>query len=224
MEFIIVGCGKFGQLALDRLRKIRPSNKITAIDIDPRKVAEAHQIGYIETVLQDSLSYLVEKRELLCHSNSWIIPTVPFHLLARIALGIFCGCRLAPLPGFLGSLLPNAFKLDNSTICCSYADFVCPDDCEEGTACTVTGEERKPLYMVLKELEVPGSRVLILISRQLCPGIGGYQARDFFNCIDAIEAGTSIIGTSCRCHAILTAVERRTILAPEIGEKTVFLF
>jgi len=219
MQFIIAGCGKFGELAADRLSFGYPRDKIILVDNDPCKLSMPSQTGDIDKIAGDVVEYLSKKRDDLLRSDSWIIPTVPFHLLARVALGILTDLRLSRLPAFLDALLPNTFRVDDSTLCCSYSDFVCPDDCEEGPACTVTGEKRKPLYTVLQELDVFGSCVRTLVSRQLCPGIGGYQARDFFLCIDGMEEGSTIIGTSCRCHAVLTALTRQTILAAKIDDE-----
>ncbi|MGC8907797.1 MAG: hypothetical protein ACP5M0_10205 [Desulfomonilaceae bacterium] len=206
MEFIIAGYGKFGQMAARRLAERFRDAKMILLDKDPE--AFSGRCEPAATEVCDAAAYLVERRRLLRDSDSWIIPTVPFHLLARVALEALADLRLARLPGALAAALPNPYELDDSTMCCSYADFVCPDDCEEGPTCTVTGEQRKPLFLALEELAVPGGRVRILRSRQLCPGIGGYQARDFFRCIEEIEEGCAVIGTSCRCHAILTAVVR----------------
>ncbi len=210
MQFIIAGYGTFGQLAGSRLRERFPEAKIILVDNDRDKFSAHRQSVITDAAVSDAAEYVLERREALRDSESWIVPTVPFHLLARVAIGMQPDLRLGRLPAALRALLPHAYELDDATICCSYADFVCPDDCAEGPLCAVTGEQRKPLFLALEELEVPGSRMRILRSRQLRPGIGGYQARDFFRCIEGIEEGSTLIGTSCRCHAILTAIVRDT--------------
>lgn len=215
MQLVIIGYGKFGQLAAKRLREAFPAEKIIVVENDVFKLSAAHRSGNLHMLCGNGVEYLVETRDDLLNSESWIIPTVPLHLLANVALRLSADLRQTRLPQLLDALLPNTYRLDDSTLCCSYADFVCPDDCEEGPACTVTGEQRKPLYVVLQELDVPGIPMHILVSQQLSPGIGGYRAQDFFRCIDEIPKSSTIIGTSCRCHAILTAVMRGNKIEPD---------
>lgn len=219
MAFIISGFGKFGQLASERLGHAFPQEELVIVDNDPHKLTTGPISNNMEKIATDAVGYLVERQDTLRHSESWIVPTVPFHLFARVALGILSDLRLAPLPAALSPLVPNTYRIDDATICCSYADFVCPNDCEEGPVCTVTGEARRPLHSVLKELVLHESRMQILVSRQLCPGIGGYTCRDLFECIADIDAGNTVIGTSCRCHAILTAVTRGNRIRDNVSLK-----
>jgi hypothetical protein len=208
LTFIIAGFGKFGRLALERLTHAFPEETLILLDHDPHAFSGGRHTGNVREIVTDAVKYLVEHRDDLGGSETWITPTAPLHLFAGVALGVVSDLRLAALPPTLPSLVPNPYQLDGSTICCSYADFVCPDDCEEGPLCTVTGESRQPLYSRLKGLVLPGYNVQILVSRQLCPGIGGYTSQDLFQCISEIQQGCTVIGTSCRCHAILTAVTR----------------
>jgi hypothetical protein len=109
----------------------------------------------------------------------------------------------------LSGLVPNPFALDGSNLCCSRADFFCPDDCPEGDLCTVTGEPREePLYRMLEELEVPGVTVLVLRSRQIMPGIGGYLLGELMDLTERIPQGRSLIATSCKCHGVITSIEK----------------
>jgi hypothetical protein len=110
----------------------------------------------------------------------------------------------------LSSLVPNPYRVDRATLWCSYADFLCPDDCEEGPECSVTGESRKPLSAVLGNLFFHGKAPKILVSRQLCPGIGGYRSTDLLEFLDDLVGFDGVIGTSCKCHAVLTALRWRS--------------
>ena len=93
----------------------------------------------------------------------------------------------------------------------SYADFICPEDCAEPDCCTVTGEVRdKPLYSLLSQLSVSDFKVHVTRSHQLAPGVGGYRVSALAEVADTLrkdKEGKWLLGTSCRCHGILTALE-----------------
>ncbi len=104
-------------------------------------------------------------------------------------------------------------QVDGSALCCSRADFLCPDDCPEGDLCSVTGMPReRPLFEIIEGLRVPGFATLVQRSHQILPGVGGYSVGELRSLALQRAAGRYLIATSCKCHGIVTAVrieERR---------------
>lgn len=206
MIFVIAGYGQFGKLAASRLRGLYPQSSLVLIDRDsdkftgpdvPKNVCTI--IGEADTVVED----LIRSTTV----DQWIIPTVPFHLLARVISKHFPELHESVLPEQLASMVPNPSRVDPATLWCSYADFLCPDDCEEGDRCSVTGESREPLSTMLQGLTVSDKALRILVSRQLCPGIGGYSSSDLAIFLEGLVGFDGVIGTSCKCHAVLTGLQ-----------------
>lgn len=202
MKFVIAGFGKFGQLALDRIQNAFPSPEFMIIDTDPdtlNKVPEGHTV-----VLADAVSYLCKSGNFL--EDDIVLPMVPFNLVAECALSLKGDLRKTALPEGLERFLPNPFRMDDHTIFLSQADFKCPDDCPEGERCTVTGEFRLPLYEYLEKQDFGSAQLLLLHSFQVTPGVGGFRFGELMRLIDGIGGSISLVGSSCKCHAVLTAV------------------
>jgi hypothetical protein len=204
MSYIVLGYGKFGRLAVERLHAAFPSISITVVERSPAQVAGCSPAG-AAVVREDATAFLLTSE--LATPEAIIIPMVPFHLAASYIMARASGCRESPLPANLMEMVPNPLRLDEATLCCSKADFLCPDDCPEGDACTVTGLPRTPLYCDLEALRIPEITVLIQRSAQILPGIGGYQFKDLQSMALRIPSGKYIVGTSCKCHAIMTGLE-----------------
>jgi len=178
---------------------------ILIVEHDRAKLAGA-PVGTATVIIADVVDVLAESAEL--NDGDVVLPMVPFHLVASYLLRIVPGLRRASLPDGLDLLVPNPFRVDDSTLCCSRADFICPDDCLEGEKCMVTGLPRRPLYADLECLEIPGYSVFVQRSSQILPGIGGYRWGGVAKIPAHLAAGKHLIVTSCKCHAIMTAVER----------------
>lgn len=209
MVFVIAGYGQFGKLAAFRLGDLYPSESLVVVDRDPTTFAGADVPLDAQKIVADAdpfITALIESPR----AEQWIIPTVPFHLLARVALRRFPELKEAVLPKELSSLVPNPCEVDRATLWCSYSDFLCPDDCEEGPKCSVTGEAREPLSAALQNLVFGKRAVKILVSHQLCLGIGGYRSTDLLAFLDDLVGFDGVIGTSCKCHAVLTALRWRS--------------
>jgi hypothetical protein len=53
-------------------------------------------------------------------------------------------------------------------------------------------------------------KVYVIRSHQLAPGLGGYKVADLARMAEKLtsdDKGQWLLGTSCRCHGILTAME-----------------
>jgi hypothetical protein len=203
--FVIAGLGKFGCLALERLRHSFPHARIIVLEQDGEKSAykSSPSVSIIEG---DAVSLLLDAP--LFHAEDLIIPMVPFNLAASYVLAKHANTREIAIPKEMLDLLPNPMVVNESNIVCSRADFVCPDDCPEGELCTVTGKPREPLYDALERLELPGYTILVQRSSQILPGVGGYRLGDLHRLAQLVDKGRFLIATSCKCHGILTAVTR----------------
>jgi hypothetical protein len=205
MKFIVAGFGQFGQLALDRIQDTFPSPEFVIIDTDPdtlNKVPEGHTC-----ILADAVLFLCKSRDLV--EDDIVLPMVPFNLVAECALRFKVELSKASLPDEIEKLLPNPFRMDDHTIFFSQAEFKCPDDCPEGEKCTVTGEYRLPLYEYLEKQDFGRAKLKLMQSFQVTPGVGGFRFGELMQLIDGIEGGLNLVGSSCKCHAVLTAVMKQ---------------
>lgn len=204
MNYLIIGYGKFGRLAVERLLNLGTESTITIVEQN-RDQIDGTVAPQVKTVVQDGISFLVDSAKI--GQEDVVVPMVPFHLAASFISSSTPGCRAIPFAEELESLVPNPFPLDQSNLCCSKAEFMCPDDCPEGDLCTVTGMPREPLYHKLESLEITGFTVLVQRSFQILPGVGGYRYHDLCRMKEQSTSGKYLIATSCKCHAILTALQ-----------------
>ncbi len=208
MRYIIAGYGKFGRIAHQRLRDAFPDARIVVVEKNPRKGPVP--TGSTVTVFTgDAVSFLTDSP--FPDEADIIIPMIPIHLAAHYVRALNPGTTFADLDDRVARQTPNPLMLDASTLCCSYADFLCPDDCPEGENCTVTGRPRDvPLYKRLSSITVQGTDILVLRSRQILPGVGGYPLHELKRPADSLAPGRHMIATSCKCHGIITALEHPT--------------
>ena len=208
----IIGAGRFGALALDRLSVITPGTRFSVVDPDGTRLARMAAPNR-ELISEDGIAFLAEH---LCPESApdWIIPALPVHLAAE-----WCLEKLGPqraqridLPSGCLIGLPNPMRGDGGDIYVSQATFICPDDCPEpAKICTATGEPRKPnLFDVLRDTPCPGFQSQVIRSRQLGPGVGGYRPRRLFDLLDQLDHtnGDILVSTACRCHGVITGIKR----------------
>jgi hypothetical protein len=201
--FVIAGFGKFGRLALDRLKNSFPQSRIIVLE-QGAGLSGWKPPPRVRTIAGDAVS-LLSGSSLFC-PEYLIIPMVPFNLAASYVLSMHPDSQKIVIPEDMMALLPNPLRVDVSNVVCSRADFVCPDDCPEGELCTVTGKPREPLYDLLDRIEVDGFKILVQKSSQILPGVGGYRLADLHELARQVGKGRSIVATSCKCHGILTAI------------------
>jgi hypothetical protein len=205
VTFVIAGFGKFGRLALERLQNSFPQSRIIVLERGAAISAWtfSHHVLPIEG---DAVSLLLDSP--LIRAEDIIIPMVPFNLAASYVLARHANSYEIAAPEELLPLLPNPLRINASNIVCSRADFVCPDDCAEGASCTVTGKPRKPIYDLLERLDFDEYKILVQKSSQILPGVGGYRLADLRKLACRVDKGRFIVATSCKCHGILTAIEK----------------
>jgi hypothetical protein len=208
-NYLIVGCGHFGSLAVQKLLKKDPHSKITVIDRDERALHRSPSFP-IETVIGEAIAIL--SRSLSRDRNTYIIPAVPFHLAFEFVLSKLrpLGAKRTQVPNLSG--LPNPMMGETGNLYTSHADFFCPEDCPEPSFhCTVTRRKRpESLYKKLEALIGPFESKVIR-SRQLGPGVGGFRSEVLFDLIEDIRQRrasrrTLLISTACRCHGVTSAL------------------
>jgi hypothetical protein len=205
MKFVIAGYGHFGRIALARLKDSFPDTQVFVIESDEEKLREEFPSGTI-TVRKDAVGFLCNSDVL--EMDDFVIPMVPFHLAASYVSAKVPNISETSLPEEIAAVAVNSIRMNLSNLLVSRADFLCPDDCSEGETCTVTGRINEPLYDTLTSIRVPGFSVLVQRSYQILPGVGGYPVRDLTKLLDRITLGRHLVVTSCKCHAIITALEQ----------------
>jgi hypothetical protein len=119
---------------------------------------------------------------------------------------------LTPVPDILESAASLAIRGPAGELYLSRAAHLCPDDCPEPEdACPVTGEARTPaLYEALSNLGPAGWHAVIIDSRPLAPGVGGYPPGVLLEIAAQAPAfpGKILLATACRCHGVVHALIR----------------
>ncbi|HKJ64605.1 MAG TPA: hypothetical protein VJ969_04340 [Desulfopila sp.] len=207
----IIGAGKFGRRAVAALQK-HGASEITVVDRHlPPGLPDS-----VETFENDGLHWLSNRLTANgVEEDTLIIPALPLHLAAEwLALHLQeYGLPLSrpPLAETFLENLPNALRLSASSAALSHATFLCPPNCcEPQKTCTATGRPRpRPLYRLLKEETVEHYRPLIIRSRQIAAGVGGFRAAELWRIYRLALSFTGsplLIGTACKCHGIIDSL------------------
>lgn len=206
---LILGAGHFGARAAALLEGRGLPVLVVDRDLDRFSALGAS----VRLIRADAVDFLLE-REKDFHPEQLLVPAVPFHVAFEWLRRSCQGSRevtQVPVPEAVKQGLPFTWPGSEGSLLVSCADFVCPDDCPEPAACTVTGERRQhPLWERFQGLRVPGVLVQTIRSRQLAPGLGGFRFKELLRVRGeflAMEGGAGILGTACGCHGILTAFD-----------------
>lgn len=213
MESIwIIGGGRFGGLAAARLSQRRNPPELVIVDPDEHRLSGLASPG--RTLRrEDGIDFLV------AHLKSgtppdWVVPALPRHLVAEWLLARLGPERLSrrSIPTELERTLPNPFRGETGDLYISVADFLCPDDCPEpADHCTATGRPREEnLFDRLAALSQPAYPLHVVRSHQLAPGVGGVRPHRMDELLKTVAEtpGPQAVATACRCHGVVTALER----------------
>jgi len=208
--YLIIGCGRFGSRAADKLFQKDSHSNIIVVDKNKKAFKKVSPLP-IETVVSDGVSYLDQYFSKV-RKIDYIIPAVPLHLAFEFILSQSkpLGGKRRMVPPLSG--LPNPMKGKTGDLYTSLANFLCSEDCPEPARyCTTTGKRRgKPLHQILKHLKGPfESRVIH--SQQLAPGVGGFRPRAMINLLEDIRKKKDpgriiLISTASRCHGVTSAL------------------
>lgn len=211
-EIWIHGAGRYGRRALATLRQNYPSAEITIVDASP-DVSSKIGLDASAVVCQDSATYLFDNLKE-GRRPDWIIPMVPIHLAfewIRLKLSSSYDVRIMAVPEKVIASLPNPMKGADGQVYISNANFHCPPNCPEpDELCTYTGKPRpRVLHEFLAKIQYAGFYSIVVQSRQILPGIGGYRPKDLFQALETITSkkGLFLLSTACRCHGVMHAFE-----------------
>ena len=216
-SIIIIGGGHFGSRALNILSCSHEGyGSIILIEKDRGRIQGIREQGII-LLEYDGIRFIIDYIDSMNPGNI-IVPAIPEHLALEWLLVylrekqgvIFEKIRI---PNSIKAQLPYTWDGSEESLLVSYADFRCPDDCPEPEDhCTVTGERRDlSLFELLSSITIDGYGTHIIRSHQLAPGVGGYKAGELLRLFDRVmqeKVNKWMIGTACRCHGILTCIEK----------------
>ncbi|MEW6660730.1 MAG: hypothetical protein AB1424_18970 [Thermodesulfobacteriota bacterium] len=215
-HYLILGAGKFGRLALERLRAQDEQAQFLVADWNARVLrAQGLDVSGVQGVEAEAVAFLAESlREGA--AGDWIIPAIPEHVaFSWLRQGPLAGTgwEVLEVPAEPATLTPVAVRGREGELYLSRARHLCPDDCSEPPVCPVTGEPREtPLYEELAALEVPGFKTAVIPSLQLAPGVGGFPPGRLLALAQNLAGlrGKVLVATACRCHGVVHALERRS--------------
>src|SRR4030042_311491 len=142
LSYLILGCGHFGRLAVERLLQEKRHSDILVVDRQAKPL-EAFVSLPVKVSLGDGISEL-DRLLKTGHPFDYVIPAVRFHVAFEYLLHNLkpLGARRSSVPPFSG--LPNALMGENGDLYTSLADFLCPEDCSAPPLyCTLTGNRRE---------------------------------------------------------------------------------
>lgn len=209
-EIWILGAGRFGVLATERLKRRLPEARFLLVDHREEKLAEVAEVHGIAVRKEDAIEFL-SRSEL--PPDLWIIPAVPVHVayqwvIRRLARDF--AVEPLPVPTEVEEQTPNPLRAASGTVYASFATFRCPDYCNEPAfTCTHTGKPRIGiLHQRFSALNVPGFEALVVQSIQLAPGVGGYPAAILQALYEHIAGcpGKYLVSTGCKCHGVVDAL------------------
>lgn len=206
----ILGAGRFGLKAAKVLSRKNKRVEITLIEKNS-ELCRKIEMSDFKTVCMDGIEYLNQNLKSIDYPD-WIIPAIPVHVVyewVRLKIKDSYIIKTTPVPEELIMKLPNIFKGKKDEIYMSIADFICPDNCPEPEElCTHTGKPRPyTLYKKLESIKHDNFFSVVVRSRQLSPGVGGYSPGDLFHALDVIKASNTpvLLSTACRCHGVMHA-------------------
>lgn len=234
MNVWILGAGRFGGMALERLLARTdgdwPRAAFTVVDPDPGALQAlrernapdgpiARASSRVELVEADAVGFAAERLFPAAPVSgpgddppAWVVPALPIHLAAEVCLRRGRGLHRVPAPDPSAFRLPVAFAAASGDIGVSLSTILCPPNCPEAEGrCFMTGEPRPlALFEILAQTALPGFTPLSLRSRQLSLGVGGLPGNELVSLPDRLAGldGPILLSTACRCHGVVTALSR----------------
>ncbi len=208
----ILGAGNFGSKAVDALIRHFPKVRLTLVD--EKLDTESADLSKVhDFVLDDGIGFLLDRLNR-SELPDWIVPAIPVHVayewVVRNLKNLYL-IKQIEVPKTVVELLPNHICGSNGSVYTGNADFMCPDDCMEPEGiCTCTGNPRpRILHEFLSKINLSGFRSIVVQSRQLAPGVGGYTPGALFETLPQIRSSESpvLLSTACKCHGVMNAFE-----------------
>jgi hypothetical protein len=210
----VLGAGKFGLKAVERIKRIHPDVTFTVIDqkkANLGSIISSHGGVYVS---RDGIEFL-DKELLETNGPDWIIPAIPVHVASewiKRRLSSSHDVRVIDLPERVAAMLPNTQRGKKGELYSSLADFFCPDDCNEPyDFCTITKEKRPyRLYDLMSTIQITPYKTVVIKSRQICAGVGGYRPADLISTLKEVRRYDApvLLCTSCQCHAVVSGFQQ----------------
>jgi hypothetical protein len=204
-RFWIIGAGRFGRLAVERITRHITGATITVVEDNPTDF----DIPGVTTVREDGIGWLYRMLNEDSHVDM-IVPAIPIHVAAewlKLKLAKEFEMDAINIPEPWLAKLPNTVRGKNGQMFVSHADFICPDNCPEPKKiCTYTGKSRPmDLFRLLGNFKMSNVFPIVLRSYQLLPGVGGLYPPDLLDAVDIARKNSHLvlmISTACRCHGV----------------------
>jgi hypothetical protein len=205
-RFWIVGAGRFGQIAVERIRRKKADAAITVVD---KASTDLGRDGVI-AIQQDGIRWLASMLAPEAPVDI-VVPAIPVHVVYEwLKANIKEKYKIAPvdIPDPWMARMPHAMRGAVGQAYVSHADFICPDNCPEPeNICTHTGKPRPmDLFRLLAGLDFDDVLPIVIRSHQLLPGVGGIYPGDFFDALDRVRNNWQralMVATACRCHGVV---------------------
>jgi hypothetical protein len=212
-SYWIIGAGRFGTRAVEKLNKKYPEAALTVVDHDQEALDRLSYLP-VERVCKEGASYVKAHLDTQIIPD-WIIPAVPVHLAfewLRLKLSNHGRIEVLSVPREIERVLPNPVRGTQGQLFVSYADFRCPDNCTEPLdRCTFTGQLRKGLlHRRIEEICYKDYQSIVIRSHQLAPGVGGYQPEALKRSHAEVSKSKTPVfyTTACLCHGVMHAFKR----------------
>ncbi len=201
----IIGAGHFGKKAASGFHARFTDMNITLIDTNGEKLKGSNP----RIICRDGIRWLDENLDVL-DPRDIIIPAIPVHLAGewlKLRLNRNFQVKAMKMSPDLIQRFPNPISGGKGLIYTSHADFICPDNCPEPkNICTHTGRKRaKDLYKLIESLDSPSIHPIVIRSRQLFPGTGGFTVKALQQAYQkAIQCFQRplLMATACKCHGV----------------------
>ena len=205
-RFWIIGAGRFGKIAVERITLHIPGASLTVVDQRPAMIGGAE----ISVIREDGIRWLSSMLDTSAPVDM-VVPAIPVHVVSDwLKLNIQDKFDIHPIeiPDSWLSQMPNAIRGKAGQAYVSHADFICPDNCPEPEKiCTHTGKPRPmDLFRLLGGLEFDDVLPIVIRSYQLLPGVGGIYPGDLLGLADIVRKNSPrrlMIATACRCHGVV---------------------
>ena len=225
MNYLIIGYGRVGRRALERLQRKSPEANFTVVD--PQLAGTREGLETVCWQRADGVAFLLERRRYVTADPSpWIVPALPRHLafewIAAHLRRETIRFEAHSVPEDLIAQLPHAVPGPEGQAYISNADFICRENCSEPKGrCPVTGRPRPfDLYKLLAEIRWEDYRSVVVRSFQLAPGVGGFRGHHLAEALHIIQAqpGNYLLSTASKCHGVMHAfstADQRSIINDE---------
>ena len=209
----IIGAGRFGQIAVERIAVRKPDARITVVDKQPIHSAASG----LTAIRQDGIQWLAANLTPASPVDA-VVPAIPVHVAVEwIKHNLQKKFAISPVPiqdNWLARM-PPPMRGGEGQLYVSHADSLCPDNCPEPeTICTHTSKPRPmDMFRLLAKIDFENVRPVVLRSHQILPGVGGIYPSDLFDALEMVRRRRRqpvMIATACRCHGVVDFIQLRT--------------